>query len=53
MNPPDRFRAISFRPKFFRQFVQPPFLSVLLDVVKRLSIDACCSAITLAKTVGV
>ena len=53
MDPPDSFRAIPFRPKFFRQFVQPPFLSVLLDVLERLSIDACCSTIGLAKTVGV
>ena len=53
IHPADRTRKIPLRPKFFRQFVQPPLRSVLLDVLERLPIDAWRTAIGLADAVGV
>ena len=40
INPPDRLRLVPFRSQFLRQFAQPAFDAVLLDVRKRLPIDA-------------
>jgi hypothetical protein len=53
MHPPDRLRAIPFRPQFFRQFVQPPLSPVRLDVLERLAIHARRTTIELADAVGV
>jgi hypothetical protein len=44
---------IPLRPKFFRQFTQPLHLSVLLDVIERLTIDAWRSIVGLTNPIGV
>jgi hypothetical protein len=53
MNPPNRLGTVSFCSKFFRQFVQPTPMTIRLDVLERLPIDAFRSAVLPAKTIGV
>ena len=48
----DRSGTIRLVPEFFRQFVQPPFFSIRLDVRKALAVDPRCAAISKATDEG-
>src|ERR1700719_4121147 len=51
-HPPYGLRSIRSTFQLLRQFVQPLLHSVLLDVLKRLAIYSCCSAILVAAFIG-